>query len=401
MFVPDFVVMDTSCVIGCADDAASCCVRLCLGRIVLCAVPGGLVCVTNGPSQTATRTALTINKCDPADWDGSVELLWTAGNIKVYNAATGGDEVMSGQTFTNATLPTNLWVEGTAPSAAAGDVVFRLNPVGIECPQAAEGCDKVVMTAVKVESIEPDAMENLEEISDGDNDPRTRIFIVPIAGHLELFPDPVTVRANIIPNLSDSELPDGWSLQGGIGSRKLTRTVSRISQSGASKTEFTFTCGGSDSGFKTTVYVYDAKVGLFADEGDLQNLDVGHSWGRFSLDPYARELIPWNLGLYLQEIGFWPSINGSGNCAGQVRLGGDAVGYHVPTGWKEYPIMFNALSLALPQVKASYDNPPWYNLFNYNCTDYAIGIGEAVGVYTMDAAGVSTPWVFSAWLISH
>ena len=58
---------------------------------------------------------------------------------------------MSGQTFTNATLPTNLWVEGTAPSAAAGDVVFRLNPVGLDCPQAGTGCDRVVMTAVRVE----------------------------------------------------------------------------------------------------------------------------------------------------------------------------------------------------------------------------------------------------------
>ena len=84
-------------------------------------------------------------------------MLWAAGNVKVYYAATGGDEVMSGQTFTNAALPTNLWVEGTAPSAATGDIVLRLNPVGIECPQAAKGCDRVVMTAVKVDfTVEPD-----------------------------------------------------------------------------------------------------------------------------------------------------------------------------------------------------------------------------------------------------
>lgn len=75
----------------------------------------------------------------------------------MYDAATGGVEIMSGQTFTNATLHTNLWVEGTAPSAATGDIVLRLNPVGIECPQAAEGCDRVVMTAVKVDfTVEPD-----------------------------------------------------------------------------------------------------------------------------------------------------------------------------------------------------------------------------------------------------
>jgi hypothetical protein len=50
-----------------------------------------------------------------------------------------------------------LWVEGTAPSAIAGDVVFRLNSVGLDCPQAEEGCDRVVMTAVRVDfAVEPD-----------------------------------------------------------------------------------------------------------------------------------------------------------------------------------------------------------------------------------------------------
>ena len=128
--------------------------------------PGGLVCVTNGPGQTATRTALTINKCEPADWDGRVELLWTAGNVKVYNAATGGDEVTSGKTYANAELPVSLWVEGTAPSAIAADVVFRLNPVGLECPNAAEGCDKVVMTAIGVE-ITPSSMTATESLDSG------------------------------------------------------------------------------------------------------------------------------------------------------------------------------------------------------------------------------------------
>ncbi len=175
---------------------------------------------------------------------------------------------------------------------------------------------------LKVDTIQPDSMQNLQEIDDGDGNPKTRIFVVPIAQPMEYPVDPVTVRATITPNLSESELPAGWTLQGGIGSAKLTRTVSRTISAGASKTEFTFSCGGTDSSLKTTVYVYDVKAGLFADEGDLQNIDVGHSWGRYTIDDNTRlDLIDSDYWDYVQEIGFWPSIAGNGNCAGDVRLG--------------------------------------------------------------------------------
>ena len=118
----------------------------------------GCVCVTNGPGQTAVRKQITINKCEPADWDGGVELLWSAGNVEVYTASTGGDKVTSGTTFANTALPKTLWVEGTAPSQYAGDVIFRLNPVLDEhpCPNAADGCDQGAMTVVKVELIQTD-----------------------------------------------------------------------------------------------------------------------------------------------------------------------------------------------------------------------------------------------------
>ena len=290
------------------------------------------------------------------------------------------------------------WGGEAQPPAASSKTLTSDEPGIFTVTAEANGLsDSATLTVVKAISIQPNSMPNLQEIDDGDGNPKTRIFVVPIAESMEYPVFPVTVRATITPSISESQLPAGSTLQGGTGSEKLTRTISRTISAGASKTEFTFTCGGVDSGLKTTVYVYDAKVGLFANEGDLQNI-VGHSWGRYSLDAYTRELIPWNLRQYLQEIGFWPSIAGSGNCAGDVRLGAGAVGGHWPSGWKEYPIYFSSLSLALPQVKASDDSPPWYNLFNYNCTDYAIGIGEIVNIYTMDASGVSTPWAYSSWL---
>ncbi|HRT04200.1 MAG TPA: hypothetical protein P5204_00735 [Kiritimatiellia bacterium] len=297
-------------------------------------------------------------------------------------------------------------LEGAEASIANGVVTFGPDAgkyrVTASSPAPGVCYGEMILHILKVDTIEPDSMANLQEIDDGDGNPKTRIFVVPIAEPMEYPVDPVTVRAKITPSLSESQLPAGWTLQGGTGPEKLTRTVSRTVSAGASKTEFTFTCGGTDSGLKTTIYVYDAKVGLFADEGDLQNIDVGHSWGRYTIDDDTRlDLIDSDYWDYFQEIGFWPSIAGNGNCAGDVRLGTGAVGGHWPSGWKEYPILFSPLSLALPQVKASDDSPPWYNLFNHNCTDYAIAIGEIVNIYTMDASGVSTPWVFSSWLNTH
>jgi len=272
------------------------------------------------------------------------------------------------------------------------------------------GCDHVAtVVVVRVESIEPDSVADLLEIDDGDGDTRTRIFVVRIAEVMEFPVVPVTVHARVTPVLSESELPSGWTLQGGIGSEKLSRTVSRTILAGASKTEFTFKCGSIDSGFKTTVYVYDARVGLFADEGDLQNIQVGHSWGRYTLDDNTRtDLIDSDYWTYLREIGFFPSTNANPahiamglDVEGDVRLGAAAVGSHWPTGWKEYPIQFTPLSLALPQVHAAYGSPPYYNLYDYNCTDFAIALGEVVNVPSMDPSGVSTPWVFSSWLNSN
>lgn len=266
-----------------------------------------------------------------------------------------------------------------------------------------------ILNVVKVESIQPDSMTHLQEIDDGDDNPKTRVFVVPIAQAMDFPVVPVTVRAILNPNLSESQVPAGMTLEGGIGSEKLTRTVNRSVAAGPSKTEFTFSYCGSDSGLKTTVYVYDAKVSLFADNGGENSPEVGHSWGRYTLDDDTRrDLIPLAYWTYLREIGFFPTNTADWgqillgvSVPGDVRLGSFAVGSHWPTGWKEYPILFSSLSLALPQIEAIHSDPPYYNLFSYNCTDVAIGLGEIVNVYTMDTSGVSTPWVFSSWLNSN
>jgi len=127
--------------------------------------------------------------------------------------------------------------------------------------------DEVPLVVLKVESIQPDSMTHLQEIDDGDENPNTRVFIVPIADALEFPVVPATVRATLSPNLSESQVPSGMTLAGGIGSEKLNRTVNRSVAAGPSKTEFTFNCNGSDSvalkrPSMSSRRILEAKVGI-------------------------------------------------------------------------------------------------------------------------------------------
>lgn len=310
----------------------------------------------------------------------------------------------NGCAMVNEQVTTNVWFWNNGSARLKYDTVDGLYHVGAY----AEIVSASLVSTFEVLAIEPDAMTNLHEIADGDGNPRTRVFVVPIAQAMEWPVDPVVVRALISPEMDESELPDCMSLQGGSGSDKLTRYVSRTIQAGPSKTEFTFDCGGTNAGFTTTVYVYDAKVGLFANEGDRYNLNFGHSWGRYTLDAYASELVPSALRFCLDDIGFfpeepanWVAILAGNNVPGDLRIGPDAYGSHYPTGWKQYPVLFGAISNALSEVYGAHSNPPEYNLYYFNCTDVAIGLGEMVDVPTMDSTGVSSPWAFSDWLNSN
>ncbi len=82
--------------------------------------PGGFVCVEG-------RRKITLQKVQPADWGTTagdstkrVRLSWGSTKIAIYDAATGGNAVISGTDYANANLPTNFWVEGVAVSATAG-----------------------------------------------------------------------------------------------------------------------------------------------------------------------------------------------------------------------------------------------------------------------------------------
>jgi len=144
--------------------------------------------------------------------------------------------------------PTNTGIGLVTFNASASDAP--------PCPPCAPKTVSLDYTVIKVASIEPDPMANLQEIDDGDGNPKTRVFVVPVDEDNNPPVLPVTVKAKITPDLSESVLPNSFSLHGGSGAAKLTRTVSRLSSAGASKTVFTFDCGGLDSGLNTTVYVF-------------------------------------------------------------------------------------------------------------------------------------------------
>ncbi|MCL2105088.1 MAG: hypothetical protein FWH21_08580, partial [Kiritimatiellaeota bacterium] len=326
------------------------------------------------------------------------------GAFRVWvSASTNGTPLLEcGQTVSSTYYSTfvpdtenDMWLEALLPGEADLTFAFTgtVNALGINHQ------DTLKITTITV-SIVPDSMEGLVELDDGDDDPRTRVFAVSVAGQFEIFPLPVTVRAKFTPEISTDLLPAGWTLQGGDGADPFERTISRWPS--PSKTEFTFSCNDSDSGAKTTIYVYNARLGLYADAGASNLPDVGHSWTGLYLDEDARELLINKADEdYLTEIGFWPSISGNPFCPGAIRLGAAAHEYHLITGAKEYPISIVDLREILPRLRNGKNNPPDYNLLTFNCTDFAILLGENVKVFTMSSNGISTPWIFSNWLNTH
>jgi hypothetical protein len=101
----------------------------------------------------------------------------------------------------------------------------------------------------ELESLEPDQGE---EIDDGDGDPKTRLFVMPPATN-----GVVTVTATLNPEIDESKLPDGWTIEGGDGSGKLERTVDATQPS---ETEFTFSYNRTDSKYKTRLEIGNIEI---------------------------------------------------------------------------------------------------------------------------------------------
>ncbi len=113
--------------------------------------------------------------------------------------------------------------------------------------------DSITVTVVEVASLLPDEGT---EFDDGDADPDTKSFAVCIADT-----GFVTVTATPNPSVSEENLPGCWTLTGGTGSGKLTRTVDKTTPGIT-----TITCTAGSSSKTTKIYVVEV-ASLLTDEG--------------------------------------------------------------------------------------------------------------------------------------
>lgn len=265
------------------------------------------------------------------------------------------------------------------------------------------GQDSRDFTIVELNSIKPDIGQ---EIDDGDSDDDTKIFIVSVSESSD-----VIVTAELVPDLDEYLLPLGSTINGGTGTGKLQRTVSTEH---SSKTVFSFSCGGVTCPNKTTIYVYDAKLGLHSDEGDAADDKYGHSWWSFDVDDdinnFIKSMYPELADdKYFGIAGWWPDTSHPdaqfdpfhGWCIeapGLVRFGNQS---HTATASKTWNIGFDELISALNYVKTlEYAGKKWTVLFD-NCTDEAIIVGNKAGISTISYHGITPPKALSDWLNSH
>ena len=250
------------------------------------------------------------------------------------------------------------------------------------------------ITICKVESITPNYGE---EVDDGDNNDKTKVYVYQVGN------SDVNISVTLSPALNENELPAGWTIECGNGEGKLMRTVSGYPPS---KTEFTFSFNGTDSGYKTTLYVYDAILGLYADEGNVNSDKYGHSWWNLTVDNNIKTFIqgvqPYFKNKYFGSGGWWPTNAVTLYGPGAVYFGSGAAGDHTATGQKEWNIEYYELTYALSFI-INLDNATkdWSVTWD-NCTDEAIWTGNSAEIETINAGPPWTsPETLSDWLNSH
>jgi PKD repeat protein len=125
----------------------------------------------------------------------------------------------------------------------------------------------ITVKVVEVKSLLPNEGT---EIDDGDNEPNTKLFVVCVVPPSP--PSTLTVTATPNPSVSEADLPACWTLTGGTGTGKLTRTVDKTTPG-----ETVITCTCNTSMKKTTIWVVRGEVSLassWACDGQQVNVDL-------------------------------------------------------------------------------------------------------------------------------
>jgi len=324
----------------------------------------------------------------------------------------GDDYIPAKSSYPACEISTNkFFFHAHTTSVSIRDGIIEVKHIG------SGAVDKAKYTVIEVISIEPEPAEFLENYYSGSplDSPTNRIYTIPVTptvvGNVTdipytIWPIALKMEAKIKPDIPENELPDCCQLEGGRPDYPSSKLVKFVGLCSPDKEVFTFMNCGVDSGLKTTVYVFDARIKPFADEGDRCIIDVGHSWGQYWLNDPSVELIEavvqdrvLNTGL-----GFWPVPGDWTNKIwgdGEIRRGGAAGGTHPITGDGNYrAVSFKKYKQALFLAYAKTANPPQYGLYDYNCTDFAIDLGLWVNVTTLSSIGLTTPWAFSDWLLN-
>ncbi len=294
------------------------------------------------------------------------------------------------------------WSGGGDPNTASETCTFitHWDSPGVKTVTATPDCgdsQSKQVTIVEVASLLPDVGT---EIDDGDDNPDTKSFVVCVAAT-----GVVTVTATPNPSVSEENLPACWSLTGGNVQDKLHTEVDKTT---AGVTTITCTCNTSSK--TTKIYVYEAKLNLYAKGGlsyipQLVTLgDFGHSW--WKLEFSHPELIqPPSLRLFVDEdIGYWPAegfplYNPFAYVEGLVVVGDQGC-----TEWAtgEWTLTLSELRYVLYYSMILRNAPGEFSAWYHNCTDEAVIAGEVAGVETIDASGNPTlPLVLFLYLLIH
>ena len=256
-----------------------------------------------------------------------------------------------------------------------------------------EGAESSPIRVVKVDALQCDRGYWLD---DGDGNPRTNTVAIPLDSGDVI----VTARSN--PILEEEQLPSSWTLDGGDGVGKLTRTVTND----LSQTVITCTCGSSSQ--TLTIIPYRATFILAVEAGNWLDsvTDWGHAWWRFDLVPTTlldypmfAEYARW-VG---QPTGFWPVETNISpwnlSSDGQVTTNGQGVA----TDSRSWTITLSQLHDGVAAVDFLDYNcdieEDYWDAWWFNCTDAAVGIAEAMGISTIDASSnPTTPGQLLDWM---
>lgn len=227
----------------------------------------------NQSGNYTVKVEYTKEEATASDTSGTITV------VKVVDVISSKDVFCLGEnvTFVAITNPMNMahlvtvtWSGGENPATGSGSsFMTNWSTPGTKTVTATCGTSSAQKSVkiVEVASLLPDEGT---EIDDGDNDPNTKLFVVCVVPPSP--PSTLTVTATPNPSVSEDDLPACWTLTGGIGTGKLTRTVDKTTPG-----ETVITCTCNESMKETTIWVVRGEVSLassYACDGEEVDVDL-------------------------------------------------------------------------------------------------------------------------------